>query len=60
MMLFDPRWVRASEGGVMQQGGGPKREREKQASPCSDNVAGGKGWHSSEIKLKKNLNVKVT
>jgi hypothetical protein len=34
--------------------GGPEK---KQASLCSDNVAGGRGWHCREIKLKES-NVK--
>jgi hypothetical protein len=36
-----------------------KKKKKKQASLCSANVAGGRRWHSREIKLK-NLNVKVT
>jgi hypothetical protein len=30
-----------------------RRAIKKQASLCSDNVAGGRGWHSRKIKLKK-------
>jgi hypothetical protein len=40
MMLFDPRWVPASKGGIMLQGGGPE---EKQTGVYSDKVAGEKG-----------------
>jgi hypothetical protein len=50
MMLFDPRWVRASKWGMMYQGGGPEK---KQASLCSDKVAGWRGWHSREVKPKE-------
>jgi hypothetical protein len=42
MMLFDPRWVLASKGGII---AGKETD-----SLCSDNVAGGKGWHGREIK----------
>jgi hypothetical protein len=35
---------------VVYQEGGPEK---KQASLCSDNAAGGKGWHSREIKNLK-------
>jgi hypothetical protein len=31
----------------------PKKKKKKQAGLCSDNVAGGRGWHSKEIKLKE-------
>jgi hypothetical protein len=34
----------------MKQEGGPEK---KQASLCSDNVAGERGWHNREIKLKR-------
>jgi hypothetical protein len=34
-----------------------KKERKKQTSLSSDNVAEGRGWHSTEIKLK-NVNMK--
>jgi hypothetical protein len=34
-----------------------RRARKKITSLCSDNVAGGRRWHSREIKLK-NLNMK--
>jgi hypothetical protein len=37
-MLFDPRWVRVSKEGIMQQGGGPEK---KKGNLCSDNVAWG-------------------
>jgi hypothetical protein len=29
------------------------RRARKEASLCSDNVAGGRGWHSREIKLEE-------
>jgi hypothetical protein len=35
---------------LVQQGGGPE---EKQTGLCSDKLAGGKGWHSREIKPKE-------
>jgi hypothetical protein len=38
MMLFDPRWVQASKGGIIMGEG----QKKKQASLCSDNVAGGR------------------
>jgi hypothetical protein len=31
----------------------------KQASLCSENVAGEKGWHSREIKLKESKHEEV-
>jgi hypothetical protein len=30
-----------------------RTKKKKQAGLCSNNVAGGRGWHSREIKLKK-------
>jgi hypothetical protein len=30
-----------------------RRAKKKEANLCPDNVAGGRGWHSREIKLKE-------
>jgi hypothetical protein len=46
MMLFDPRWVRASKEGIMYQGGGP--ERSKHVCVMIRQQGGGDG---TEIKL---------
>jgi hypothetical protein len=48
MMLFDPRWVQASKDVA-----GRRARKETSTSLCSDNVAGGRGWRSREIKFKE-------
>jgi hypothetical protein len=51
MILFDPRWVRASK--VGNNVAGKRAKKKKQTSLCSGNVAGGRVWHRREIKPKE-------